>query len=98
MTREKAGDSRKTPWTLESCCSTDMSTATTQKGADYKEQGDFSVGHGDCEGSVDTSEKLMVTESGVQGGGLQQTGLCHVSDWEAPNTVVLRQRVETLLG
>lgn len=46
-----------------------MSMGTSQKGTDYKGQGDFSFGHGDCEGSVDTSEKLMATGSGVQGGG-----------------------------
>ena len=64
---------------------------TSQKGADYKGQGDFNFGHGDCEGSVDTSEKLMATGSGVQGGGLQQTGVFHVSDGRDPEAVVLNQ-------
>lgn len=67
-------------WTLESRHFTDMSMATTQKGADYKGQGDCSFGHGDCEVSVDTTEKLMATASGLQGVGHQQTGVRHVRD------------------
>lgn len=85
-------------WTLESRHFTDRSMGTSQKGADYKGQGDFNFGHGDCEGSVDTSEKLMATGSGVQGGGLQQTGVCHVSDGRDPKAVVLNQWVKTPLG
>lgn len=65
MNYEKTGNSRKMSWTLESCHFTEMSMGTTQKEADYKGQGDLSFGHGDCEASVDTSEKLMAAEFGV---------------------------------